>query len=197
MTAPALSFQRFDATAARAARDTVEAIYRGAYTEAIESGDPFDSPETFMHRFDRYTEGRDFDLIIAFADGEPVGQTWGWPLGPGAAWWNGLATEPEPGFTKEDGRRTFALSEIMVRREWTGRGIAHALHDELLGARREQRAILLVEPENDNAYRAYRSWGWRKVSRLRPAWPDAPLFDVLILRLPVATLQRPLRKDRH
>jgi hypothetical protein len=26
-------------------------------------------------------------------------------------------------------------------------------------------------------------WGWRKVAQLRPGWPDAPLFDVLILPL--------------
>ena len=104
---------------------------------------------------------------------------------PGSKWWDGLDAEPEPGFTAEDGQRTFALSEIMVRQELTGRGIARALHDQLLGGRHEKRATLLVEPENTVAYRAYQSWGWRKVARLRPGWPDAPLFDVLILPLPV------------
>ena len=97
---------------------------------------------------------------------------------------DGLDAEPEPGFTIEDGQRTFALSEIMVRQKWTGRGVAHALHDELLSTRPEKRATLLVEPENTVAYRAYTAWGWQKVAQLRPAWPDAPLFDVLILPLP-------------
>ena len=96
--------------------------------------------------------------------------------------------EPAGGlFTEEDGKRTFAFSEIMVRQAWTGRGIAHALHDELLRGRDEQRATLLVEPDNPTAYRAYLRWGWRKVAQLRPAWPGAPLFDVLILPLPVAS----------
>lgn len=182
----ALTFQRYGATAARAVRATVEIVYRGAYFEAIESGDPFNSPDAFMHRFGRYTQRSEFDLVLPFADGEPAGQTWGWPLDErsGAGWWDGLEQEPEPGFTEEDGKRTFALSEIMVRREWTGRGVAHALHDELLRGRDEQRATLLVEPENTTAYRAYLSWGWSKVARLRPAWPGAPLFDVLVLPLP-------------
>jgi predicted GNAT family acetyltransferase len=69
----------------------------------------------------------------------------------------------------------------MVRQGWTGKGYAHTLHDELLRGRPERRGTLLVEPENSNAYRAYRSWGWRRVGQLRPGWPDAPLFDAMIL----------------
>ena len=92
--------------------------------------------------------------------------------------------EPEPGFTLEDGHRTFALSELMVRQPRTGRGIAHALHDELLQHRPETRATLLVRPENTTAYRAYIRWGWHRVAQLRPGWPDAPLMDVLIISLP-------------
>ena len=75
----------------------------------------------------------------------------------------------------------------MVRREWTGQGIAHALHDELLRRRPETRATLLVEPDNTRAYRAYVSWGWKRVAQLRPGWPDAPIFDVLILDLPLGS----------
>jgi GNAT superfamily N-acetyltransferase len=185
---PDLIFQRYDGTSAREVRATVEAIYQDSYTDAIASGDPFDSVETFMHRFEAYTAGIGFDMIVAYHNSEPVGQTWGWPLSEqgGARWWGGLLTEPERGFTREDGRRTFALSEIMVRQPYTGQRVAHRLHDELLSKRTEQRATLLVEPDNTRAYRAYLHWGWRKVAQLRPGWPDAPIFDVLVLRLPVA-----------
>ena len=178
-----LSFQRFDATGARTQRDTIELIYRDAHSHSIASGDPFRSVETFMNRFDAYTSRDGFDQVIAYFDGEPVGQSWGWALQPNSAWWHGLLTEPEPGFTTETGTRTFGFSELMVRKRWTGRGIAHALHDELLRERRESRATLLVLPDNTTAYRIYTRWGWRKVAQLRPGWPDAPLFDVLILPL--------------
>ena len=76
----------------------------------------------------------------------------------------------------------------MVRQPFAGRHIAHALHDELLAPRKEQRATLLVEPGNTTAYRAYLKWGWRKVAELRPNWPDSPPFDVLSLPLPIGPL---------
>jgi ribosomal protein S18 acetylase RimI-like enzyme len=75
---------------------------------------------------------------------------------------------------REDGTRTFALSEIMVRRAYTGQGIAHALHDELLGGRSEERATLLVRPANTFAYRAYTGGGGRKSPSHAPAGRTRP-----------------------
>ena len=181
-----LVFRRYGPEDARAVRGTVEKIYRDSYSEQQQE-DPFSSGGRWMSRFDAYTTAPGFELVIAYTDdGEAVGQAWGWPLGAESKWWAGLAAEPEPGFTREDGMRTFALSEIMVRRPCTGQGIAHALHDELLHGRSEQRAALLVRPANTFAYRAYSRWGWRPVAQLRPDWPNAPLFDVLILPLPIS-----------
>jgi GNAT superfamily N-acetyltransferase len=182
-----VTFQRFTAAQAHDIRNVVESVYTDAYTQAIASGDPFDSVEQFMRRFAAYTgSDRGFEMVVAYdSAGTAIGQTWGWPLGPNDRWWGGLEEEPEPGFTEETGTRTFALSEIMVRQVWTGRGIAHGLHDELLRTRPEKRATLLVEEDNKPAYRAYVSWGWQKVGRLRPAWEDAPTYDVLVRPLPL------------
>jgi ribosomal protein S18 acetylase RimI-like enzyme len=180
-----LEFEHCTAAQARERADLVETIYRESYVQAIESGDPFDSPVEFMRRFRSYTDPRNedrFAYVLARLDGKPVGQTWGWTLAPNAAWWQGF--QPDPGlpddFTTEDDHRTFALSEIMVAAEYAGRGIARRLHDELLGSRSEQRATLLVESDNQRAYERYLHWGWRKVGTLQPHWEDAPQFDVLI-----------------
>lgn len=178
-----VAFSRYNAAEARQLRDTVEEVYDRSYVDAIASGDPFDSVDVFMHRFDSYASQPSFDLLIAYRDHEAIGQTWGWPLTKNSRWWEGLLSEPEPGFTHENGVRTFAFSEIMVTQEWTGKGVAHALHDRLLSARPESRASLLVEPENTRAYRTYLHWGWCKVAQLRPGWDNAPTFDVLILTL--------------
>lgn len=185
LSGPRLEFSRLNAAGALQARETVELVYADAYATAIASGDPFESLDEPMRRFDAYAANPLLDLVIVYWDGEPVGQAWGWPLSPGSRWWEGLVAEVEPGFTDEDGVRTFGLSEIMVRQAWTGRGIAHALHDELLAGRHERRASLTVDPGNEVAYRAYLRWGWRPVGKLRPGWPDAPTFDVLILSLPL------------
>ncbi|GAA2095751.1 GNAT family N-acetyltransferase [Actinomadura alba] len=184
-----VTFRHYDAAGARSIREVVMAIQKDAYADAIASGDPFDSTDAFMTRFEAYTQPTNpgFELVVAYtSEDEPIGQTWGWPLGPEARWWTGLQMEPEPEFTREDGTRTFALSEIMVCKARTGHGIAHALHDELLKGRREKRATLLAEPGNVTAYRAYTAWGWKHVAQLRPGWPNAPLFDVLIFPLPLA-----------
>jgi GNAT superfamily N-acetyltransferase len=180
-----LVFRHYGLADARAVRGIVEKIYRDSYSEERQE-DSFSSGGRFMGRFDAYTAIPGFELVVACTeDGEPAGQAWGWPLSAESKWWTGLVAEPEPGFTREDGTRTFALSEIMVRRPCTGRGIAHALHDELLRDRSEERATLLVRPANTFAYRAYTRWGWRAVAQVCPPWPDAPMFDVLMLPLHV------------
>lgn len=176
-------FRRYTAAEARQMKTTIQAIYERSYVDALASGDPFDSVSSFMGRFDAYASNPNLDLVIAYCGGHPIGQTWGWPLGPRSAWWSGLSSDPAPGFTHEDGYRTFALSEVMVVQEWVGHHIAHALHDTLLGARPEQRATLLVEADNATAYRAYLHWGWEHVGHLTPDWQNAPTFDVLVLDL--------------
>jgi ribosomal protein S18 acetylase RimI-like enzyme len=177
-----VSFRRHDAHQARELFDVVEEIYRKSYVEAIASGNQFNSVDAFMRRFQSYSSRAGLDLVVAYHNDDPIGQTWGWPLGKENRWWDGIKSKPDPHFTDEDGRRTFALSEIMVAREWAGKGIAHALHDLLLSERHEQRATLLVRPENP-ARRAYERWGWISVTQLQPKWKDAPVFDVMVKEL--------------
>ncbi len=185
---PDLRFRRYDAQGARAIRDTVAFIHRDAYGDAIASGDPFESPEAFMQRFDAHTRHPSLDLVVAYVGDEPAGQTWGWPMDkPTIADPSGEATEePQSASAHHGGKPMFALAEIMVRKAWTGQGIAHALHDELLRARTEPRAELFVRPQNTRAHGAYIKWGWRKAGEIRPDLPDAPTFDVLVLTLPLA-----------
>lgn len=179
-----LTLRRYSADEARASGKQVRQVYEQSYVTAIESGAEFDSVDAFMHRFRAYAANPRLDMVLAFLGDEPVGQAWGWPLTADTRWWSGITSKPpEPNFTAEDGTRTFALSEIMVKQPHTGHGIAHKLHDALLRERAESRATLLAEPDNEAAYRAYVRWGWRKAAELRPDWPGSPTFDVLMLDL--------------
>lgn len=178
-----LTFRYLDADGAGNIRDTVELIHREAYADAIGRGDPFETGAAPMERFDAYRRQPGFSLVIVYADDEPAGQSWGWPLQDDASWWQYLV-DPAPGFdTREDGRRTFALSELMVRQRWAGQGIGRALHDEILRGRGEERAVLLVRPDNERAYTLYRRWGWRRVGALD--WSGGPVMDVLTRPLPL------------
>ncbi len=155
-------------------------VYQTSHADVITN--PFYSAERFAERVRGYMRAPGFELVAAYADGVPIGQVFGYTLPPAARWWAGLTTPVPPGFTEETGVRTFALNELMVDPGWQRRGVARALHDELLGGRREERATLLVREDNEAAQTAYARWGWRKVAKLQP-FPDAPVFDALILPL--------------
>lgn len=181
-----LTFRNYNGQAARLLWEPVALIHGDAYIDAINSGDPFESPEAFMQRFDGHTAQPAFRLVIGYLSDEPVGQVWGWPMeeptDPNS--WQVAGLGPEP--AERAARRTFALAEIMVRQAWTGQGFAHALHDQLLAPCTEKLAELFVRPANTRAYRAYLKWGWVRVTEVRPDLPDAPLFDVLVLPLPIS-----------
>lgn len=182
---PDLTFSRHDpAAAAGILHSVIVPVYVASHQEVI--GQPFYSAERFAERFPGYAKAPGFEIVVAHLGGEPVGQAFGYALPPATRWWDGLTTPVPDGFTKETGSRTFALNELMVVPEWQGKGVAHALHDALLGGRVEERATLLVREDNSSAQRAYVRWGWRKIGKSRP-FPDSPHFDAMILDLPPDT----------
>jgi GNAT superfamily N-acetyltransferase len=122
-------------------------------------------------------------MVVAYADdSEPVGLAFGFALPETTGWWRGLITSVPDGFTHEDGHRTFAVNEIMVRPEWQRRGVARTVPGgvALVPARATRDAAR--RPDNAPAQAAYARWGWRKVAKLKP-FPDAPIYDALILPL--------------
>ncbi|MDG4803827.1 GNAT family N-acetyltransferase [Micromonospora sp. WMMD980] len=158
------------------------AVYRQVYAD----GGEFHSEDRYRRQLDAHMTRAGWTLVTATADGQLVGYIYGFPLPPETGWWAGIEQPTPTGFTEETGRRTFAVSELLVRPQWRRRGVARALHDQLLSRRAEDRATLLVDPENAVARRAYDSWGWQHVTHLTPTWDDAPKFMVLI-RQPSST----------
>lgn len=178
-----LTFSHHDATTTESILETVIGpVYEATHADVI--ADPFYSTERFIERVRGYVKAPGFALTAAYDDYHAVGLAFGYALPSNARWWDGLTTPTPGGFTDETGSRTFALNELMVSPEWQGKGIAHALHDELLAGRTEKRATLLVRENNNAAQTAYARWGWQKVGKLQP-YPDSPHFDALVLPLPI------------
>jgi ribosomal protein S18 acetylase RimI-like enzyme len=178
----AITFRHHDAAGAQTvADDIIVPLYEASHPDALDKA--FSTTERFLERLRGYTERDGFELVVAHAEaGRAVGLAFGYPLPPTSRWWDGLVTPVAEGFTTEDGRRTFALNEIMVHPECQRQGIARALHDELLSRRSERRATLLVRSDNEAAQTAYARWGWRTVAKLKP-FPDSPVFEALTLPL--------------
>lgn len=180
-----LKFSHHDASTTDSILNTVIGrVYEASHADVI--ADPFYSTERFIERVRGYIQAPGFALVAAYADSTAIGLAFGYVLPANARWWNGLTTPAPEDLTDETGHRTFALNELMVTPEWQGRGVAHALHDELLGSRGEERATLLVRENNTAAQTAYARWGWQTIGKLRP-YPDSPHFDAMVLPLPPRT----------
>lgn len=157
-------------------------VYEDVYADQL--ADPFFSSPRYWERLQGYASREGFSIAIGEYDGDTVGYALGYTLPEGSGWWRGLKTDVDDAELSEDGKRTFALTEIMVRQPWRRRGYARRLHDSLLAHRTEKRATLLVLPDNAPARAAYLSWGWRKLGELKP-FDDAPTYDAMIVELPI------------
>jgi ribosomal protein S18 acetylase RimI-like enzyme len=163
-------------------RDEVLAVHSEVNAERI--ADPFYAPSRYWERLEAYATRDGFAFVTGRLDHQLVGFALGYTLPAGSAWWRGLRGSVDQELLRETGRRTFALNELMVRPAWRRRGYARALHDSLLSNRPEERATLLVRPDNAPAHAAYRSWGWYKLAELQP-FDDSPVFDAMVRVLQV------------
>lgn len=120
-----------------------------------------------------------FRLVLARRAEEPVGFVFGTQLEAQNRWWDGALTPLSEHFTAEYPGRTFAIFEIGVRRPYRRQGVARRMHVALLARLTEQRVTLLVLPDARTPRRAYLSWGYHPVGRIRP-FPDGPVYDAMI-----------------
>jgi ribosomal protein S18 acetylase RimI-like enzyme len=176
-----LTLNRLDVAGAAGRLDEIVTAYIEVYAH---TGDEFFGEERFRRQLAGHMAAPAWEMVtadVATEGGALVGFIYGFALPAATGWWRGLLTDVPLGFTDEDGHRTLAISEILVRDPWRRQGVGRRLHDTFLMGRPEERATLLVEPDNAPAQAAYAAWGWRKVAQLRPGWEGAPLYDVLTL----------------
>ncbi|MGW1447610.1 GNAT family N-acetyltransferase [Micromonospora sp. NPDC002411] len=171
-----LQLRHYSADEARGILDQLMDLYLEVYAGAGE----FYSEDRYRRQLDLHMQRVGWELVTASVDEALVGYIYGFPLPPQTRWWEGIREPVPAGFTEEDGHRTFALSELLVHPDWRRRGIARALHEDLIPGRVERRATLLVDPDNAAARRAYNSWSWGTVTKLQPRWECAPTYDVLV-----------------
>ena len=184
VSAPGITFQLLSGGQAAGRAEEVQALHAEVYAEppyrrTVDAGQ-------FAARFAVQRRQPGFVLAEARHGDYLTGYASGMPLRPSTAWWRDLTTPLPEEVTAEHPGRTFALVDLLVRASWRRQGIAAALHGLVLSGRPEERATLTVLPTATAAQHALRTWGWRKVARTRDPRPGSPVYDVLLIDLPVS-----------
>lgn len=161
-------------------RNTAIDLYREAFAHEIDK--PFWSVQRYSQRIDRHAAMTGFTAVIAYTtNAQPIGFAYGIPLPAITRWW--VTIQPpltDPAFTREDGHRTFALFEVIVKPGHQGHGIGQRIHDKLLAGRGEQRVTTATHHGNTHARTTYTKWGYHHIGTRQPQTPQAPLLDVYI-----------------
>ncbi|WP_030341692.1 GNAT family N-acetyltransferase [Streptomyces sp. NRRL S-1022] len=181
---PEIRFEHHEGQDAATQLDAFLPAYEEIYAEPPYLEGPRDVAE-FIDHYQVHTRRPGMRLVLAQDAQEVVGFTYGYYLAPDTRWWRNLqdVTLPQE-FVEEDGRRTFAVLELAVRKPWRRQGVAAGLHTVLLNGLDAERVTLTVrpEPEASAARSAYLSWGYRKLGISHP-WEDAPLYECMVREL--------------
>ena len=172
---------RIDLTDADTVRQWFEEICE-LYDEAF-SAPPFhwrdDESQLHRERLNTLLIDPSFGAALAFREGVLIGFAYGFALKPGTSWWSGLTPPVSDDDATESPGRTFVLFDFAVQRESRGHGVGHALHNTLLGSRKESRATLATQPVAIETKQLYARWGWRALGQAEGGpQAAAPLFDI-------------------
>ncbi|NEA41455.1 GNAT family N-acetyltransferase [Streptomyces sp. SID11385] len=133
---------------------------------------------TFGERVDRHAAEPGFAVVLAYADGAPVGYAYANTITDGDRFWQRTTPAPERLYTA---RPALALKEIGVSAKWRGTGTARKIHDELLHGRPETYATLMVNKAagEGKVHAVYRGWGYEDIGTSQPS-PASPLLTVMV-----------------
>jgi ribosomal protein S18 acetylase RimI-like enzyme len=173
MTTAVLDLRHYTHDHLPAIRQTIIDIHADAYRDDMSEFD-----ERFPWFVDHWGGNPGFACVIAHSGEEAVGFAYGAPATPQREWWR-EHLEPAPEMAE-----TFSFSELAVRPEYRGTGLAERLARALLAERDEDLTVLLVDVEHPKVEALYESWGFRKVGERQP-FPDSPVYAVMLADLPL------------
>jgi ribosomal protein S18 acetylase RimI-like enzyme len=108
-----------------------------------------------------------FKMITAWDEGDLVGFVYGASLPQGTGWWQNIKEPLDQAFIAENGLRTFAIFDLLVKHEYRRQRLASRLCEYLLRDRAEQRVTLLSSKVQQPAYAIYRKWGYQTVGSIK------------------------------
>lgn len=163
--------------------DELAALYANDFVDPPLKGTFFYSDARFRARLlDNYAKRPGFIVTTARVDDELIGFADGCPLSATNYWWKNARETLPSEFITENGKRTFAIFDIVVKKEWRDRKVARALHAKLLENRPEERVTLLSTTDTQPGYSMWQHYGYKKVATAEPA-KEGTILDVFVRNL--------------
>jgi GNAT superfamily N-acetyltransferase len=177
-------------------REDLADLHVECYEQA--QGEEYRSREEFLRRLVNDVQRPGFDLVLAEQD-TLVGCTFGFPVDRNGSWWRGFRGRlPQDVERLTASGHVFVVAELMVHPYHQHQGVGLRLLQELLTWQHATLGVILLDPANDAAGAASRSWGWQEIGEVRMA-PGAPVLRVLTRPVDQRTSARPstLAHDSH
>lgn len=173
--------------------DQLAELYESDFVDPPLQGTNFYSQERFKERLledyiaspnseDKNDTDSSFKIVTFWINNHLVGFVTGASLPLGTQWWKDVRERLPEGFDEENGNRTFALFDIVVKKSLRGQGLGHQLHSKLLEGRGEERVTLMCSESRQPAYSIWRHWGYRKVGTVESV-DHGTIWSALIRQL--------------
>jgi GNAT superfamily N-acetyltransferase len=183
VTAPQLVMRHYLRDEFSLVRGLLVDLYTEVYAHRL--AEPASTLERFTWRLTANASLPGWEAVVGYDGTEPVGYIIGVPLPADTPYWIGLDPAPAADFVREDGTRSLATMELLVRAPWRGLGLSRRIHDELLVGRTEQRIAGSVEHSNPKLRSVYESWGYVYVGSKHPVH-GGPLLDMIVREPPLS-----------
>ncbi|MFE4913605.1 GNAT family N-acetyltransferase [Streptomyces sp. NPDC056652] len=176
-------------------REAVADVYVEAYRRA--HGEESPDRQEFLETFAEDVQRPGFDMVVASGGNKPAAYAYGFVLDRAGEWWRALSGEVPWDWDIEEltvSGQVFALAGLMVLPAHRRDGVATRLVDQLLIRTDAALVAARVDPANEAAVGALRSWGWAKVGAVAPpvgssdgAAPAVPFTAVPVVGSVTAT----------
>lgn len=128
--------------------------------ELRQANPEFYSKPRFLKRMKGYASRPFFRFITAHVGGELVGFTTTASLIPSSTWWEEMTPKQPPEFYPEDGSRTLAIFDVLVKEDFRGHKIATELHRLSVKDITFQRVTLLSSKPQQPAFDMWLHFGY-------------------------------------
>ncbi|MFJ9030792.1 GNAT family N-acetyltransferase [Streptomyces sp. NPDC102274] len=145
-------------------REAVADVYVEAHRRV--PGEESRDRQEFLETFAEDVQRPGFDMVVASGGNKPAAYAYGFVLDRAGEWWRALSGEVPWDWDIEEltvSGQVFALAGLMVVPAHRRGGVATRLVEQLLIRTDAALVAARVDPANEAAVGALRSWGWTKL----------------------------------